>query len=200
MASSHGWLLSLALGVMLSIDCAAQSSASKGQTAAAKIDFLRALDRESQQTHDRSIRDRHYLDALSDSSPDVRKFAAYGLRGDQYLPALINVLVSDKDPAVRLSAALSMTHWTTDNGVETCTGLEPISANLDKLLVALQDAATARYVAEILGGRHSGEKPLPCCMPPKERQRILAILQQIDMPRGSSIASQALRNIGQCSP
>ena len=171
-----------------------------------KIEFLVRLDDEDTRVPI-GARNRYFLGALADSSPKVRNVAAYGLRGDAYVSKLIGTLVTDPELLVRQTAAISLSHWITDNGQDTCTSHREVTKHLDPLLEGLKDDATAPHVVAILGGRYSGEKPLPCCMSARARSRVVAALREIEAspPKhtiasfwSSAIPAEALQNISEC--
>jgi hypothetical protein len=190
----------------LSEQALAQPLSPPGASPEEKIAFLVSLDDKDSRVP-ASARSRYFLGALADPSPKVRDFAAYGLRGEAYVSELIRTLVSDPELSVRQTAAISLAHWITDNGQDTCTSHREVTKHLEQLLQGLKDDATAQHVVEILGGRYSGDKPLPCCMPARARSRVIAALREIEAnpPKhtiasywSSAIPAEALQNISEC--
>ena len=180
----------------------------EGNSSADRLAFISKLDDESSPVP-RSVRDRYLLGALADPSADVRRLAAYRLRGNAFVASLIRILSTDPDLYVRQSAAISLSHWITDNGQETCTAVEEATGHLDQLLRGLEDDATAQHVIEVLGGRPSGGKPLACCMPEEAKARVrVALTELVQKPPRHTIASywsstipgEALAYIGECKP
>jgi len=179
----------------------------QGKTPNERIDFLRNLDNDEQTSWE--DKNKYYLGALEDPSPDVRRFSAYSLRGEIYLPKLINVMATDPDLKVRQSAALGISHFITDNGTDNCNSVGPIVKHIDEFLLGLKDDSTAEYVLNVLGSRYAGETPLPCCMPVKEKQIVIKSIENLLIsPPTHSIASYwsnsfiiaALNNIKKCAP
>jgi hypothetical protein len=149
-----------------------------GDTSEARMAFLRALPEDSNKA--RSQADEYFLAALRDPAYEVRSYAAYSLRGNQYIDTLVRVVGDDPDPRVRNSAAQGLGHWLTDNGTDTCNGAPEVVPHVDSLIKAMGDIATFQPVVDILGFRYSGDLPLPCCMPYAEQQRILTALADVN--------------------
>ncbi len=135
--------------------------------------------------------------ALRDPSPKVRSVGAFWLRGTEFVPLLVDVMATDKDPEVRRSAAFNLSSFYTDNGQDMCKDVMALVASLDGLLTALKDEETERPVTDILGARYSGETFLPCCMPKAAKQRVVQAL--LERPQANNVP-EALKNVQGCAP
>lgn len=93
-----------------------------GETPEARIVFLKIIENRAETLGDLEYRNVYFSKALSDSTPMVRKYAAYSLRGEKYIQQLINVLASDSNSEVRAHASDGLDHFLTDNGTTTCGG------------------------------------------------------------------------------
>jgi hypothetical protein len=176
----------------------------KGQTAEDRLAFLRQAEQSAEQSNDLDYLNRLFAEALGDPSPQVRSYAAYGLRDSKYVAILITTMTIDPDRGVRQLASDGLDHWLTDNGVETCQDSATVEKNLNQLLKGLDDFYTVQNTVEILGARYSGGEPLVCCMSDASRNAATSALQGLKtkplMHRGwaSGFVDQALKNDSNC--
>jgi hypothetical protein len=170
----------------------------QGKTAKERIAFLGYI--EEKYDNNPEIRNRFCAEALKDPDPTERGYAAYSIRGTYYTARLIDVMVTDPDPAVRASAADGLNHWLTDNGVDTCQDSTIVERHLDQLLKGLDDKSTVDSTVRILGWNYSGEKPLVCCMQQFNRRAAIAALTKVNVsPAGPpGVATPALENDAKC--
>ena len=131
---------------------------------------------------------------LGDPSPLVRERAVGFLGGEEkeFVPKKIKAMATDVSQKVRFSAAVSLSHWYTDNGANGDATL--ITRDIDLVLSSLDldYPETMRAVVEILGARESGPTPLPCRMPKNVRARVIKALQNT-IKKAHGYASDGLR-------
>ncbi|MDD2914991.1 MAG: hypothetical protein PHP70_06695 [Gallionella sp.] len=118
------------------------------KTAKGKEDALRKINLQSHPD-----RNKYNQIGIKDTFPEVRKTAAYMLRMEltKLTPILLEIMATDPDPRVRLSAALNLQCQFTCNGTEyTTKDIETLESDLLLLEKAFSDEIAGRYILEIL--------------------------------------------------